>query len=157
MAGTGDKTPEYCHVLRTMMYRFNGHKISEGINQCYLFYSKKDFQSTNLLIFQVLRKAAVVQGISSSEWCLRSQVRYHPVLALYFIFMQYIAGKFRKCEKLPEQGMYLSRSRTGNIFPYRTVVVLRHHVYVPEFHDPSCYSVQSTRLTHQVLYMKIIQ
>jgi hypothetical protein len=37
--------------------------------------------------------------------------------------------------------MYLSRSRTGNIFPYRTVVVLRHHVYVPEFHDPSCYSV----------------
>jgi hypothetical protein len=55
--------------------------------------------------------------------------------------MQYIAGKFRKCEKLPEQGMYLSRSRTGNIFPYRTVVVLRHHVYVPEFHDPSCYSV----------------
>jgi hypothetical protein len=54
--------------------------------------------------------------------------------------MQYIAGKFRKCEKLPEQGMYLSRSRTGNIFPYRTVVVLRHHVYVPEFHDPSCYS-----------------
>jgi hypothetical protein len=65
MAGTGDKTPEYCHVLRTMMYRFNGHKISEGINQCYLFYSKKDFQSTNLLIFQVLRKAAVVQGISS--------------------------------------------------------------------------------------------
>jgi hypothetical protein len=63
------------------------------------------------------------------------------VLALYFIFMQYIAGKFRKCEKLPEQGMYLSRSRTGNIFPYRTVVVLRHHVYVPEFHDPSCYSV----------------
>jgi hypothetical protein len=55
--------------------------------------------------------------------------------------MQYIAGKFRKCEKLPEQGMYLSRSRTGNIFPYKTVVVLRHHVYVPEFHDPSCYSV----------------
>jgi hypothetical protein len=65
------------------------------------------------------------------------------VLALYFIFMQYIAGKFRKCEKLPEQGMYLSRSRTGNIFPYRTVVVLRHHVYVPEFHDPSCYSALS--------------
>jgi hypothetical protein len=65
------------------------------------------------------------------------------VLALYFIFMQYIAGKFRKCEKLPEQGMYLSRSRTGNIFPYRTVVVLRHHVYVPEFHDPSCYSVRT--------------
>jgi hypothetical protein len=63
------------------------------------------------------------------------------VLALYFIFMQYIAGKFRKCEKLPDQGMYLSRSRTGNIFPYRTVVVLRHHVYVPEFLDPSCYSV----------------
>jgi hypothetical protein len=63
------------------------------------------------------------------------------VLALYLIFMQYIAGKFRKCEKLPEQGMYLSRSRSGNIFPYRTVVVLRHHVYVPEFHDPSCYSV----------------
>jgi hypothetical protein len=60
------------HVLRTMMYRFNGHKISEGINQCYLLYSKKDFQCTNLLIFQVLRKAAVVQGISSSEWCLRS-------------------------------------------------------------------------------------
>ncbi len=64
------------------------------------------------------------------------------MLALYFIFMQYIAEKFRKCEKLPEQGMYLSRSRTGNIFPYRTVVVLRHHVYVPEFHDPSCYSVE---------------
>jgi hypothetical protein len=72
MAGTGDKTPEYCHILSTMMYRFNGHKISEGINQCYLFYSKKDFQSTNLLIFQILRKAAVVQGISSREWCLRT-------------------------------------------------------------------------------------
>ncbi len=53
-----------------MMYRFNGHKISEGINKCYLFYSKKDFQNTNMLIFQVLCKAAVVQGLSSSEWCL---------------------------------------------------------------------------------------
>jgi hypothetical protein len=71
------------------------------------------------------------------------------VLALYFFFMQYIAGKFRKCEKLPEQGMYLSRSRTGNIFPYRTVVVLRHHVYVPEFHDPSCYSVSLESLVRQ--------
>jgi hypothetical protein len=70
MAGTGDKTPEYGHVLRTMMYRFNGHKISGGINQCYLFYSKKDYQNTNMLIFPNLGKAAVVQGISSSEWCL---------------------------------------------------------------------------------------
>jgi hypothetical protein len=66
--------------------------------------------------------------------------------------MQYIAGKFRKCEKLPEQGMYLSRSRTGNIFPYRTVVVLRHHVYVPEFHDPSCYSVQRFKFFSVVAY-----
>ncbi len=37
--------------------------------------------------------------------------------------------------------MYLSRSRTGNIFPSWTVVVRRHHVYVPEFHCPSCNSV----------------
>ncbi len=34
--------------------------------------------------------------------------------------------------------MYLSRSHTENIFPSWTVVVWRHHVYVPEFHRPSC-------------------
>jgi hypothetical protein len=67
-----------------MMYRFNGRKISEGLNKCYLFYSRKDFQNTKLLIFHILCKAAVVQGISRSEWCLRSQVRSHPVLAVYF-------------------------------------------------------------------------
>ncbi len=67
-----------------MMYRFNGRKISEGINQCYLFYFKKDFKNTNLLIFHCESKAAVVQGISSSKWCIRSQVRSHPVLVLYF-------------------------------------------------------------------------
>ena len=48
--------------------------------------------------------------------------------------------------------MYLSRSRTGNIFPYRTVVVLRHHVYVPEFHDPSCYSVCIRRIEELLTY-----
>jgi hypothetical protein len=37
--------------------------------------------------------------------------------------------------------MYLSRSHTGNIFPPWTVVVWRHHVYVREFHRPSCNSV----------------
>ena len=39
--------------------------------------------------------------------------------------------------------MYLSRSRTGNIFPSWTVVVRRHHVYVREFHLPSCNSAVS--------------
>jgi hypothetical protein len=34
--------------------------------------------------------------------------------------------------------MYLSRSHAENIFPSWTVVVWRHHVYVPEFHRPSC-------------------
>jgi hypothetical protein len=55
--------------------------------------------------------------------------------------------------------MYLSRSRTGNIFPYRTVVVLRHHVYVPEFHDPSCYSVgtQTMRLINLSTTMSQLQ
>ncbi len=38
--------------------------------------------------------------------------------------------------------MYLPRSHTGNIFPSRTVVVWRHHVYVREFHRPSCNSVE---------------
>ena len=37
--------------------------------------------------------------------------------------------------------MYLPRSHTGNIFPSWTVVVRRHHVYVREFHRPSCNSV----------------
>jgi hypothetical protein len=57
----------------------------------------KDFQNTKVLIFQLECKAAVVQGISGSEWCLISKFRSHPVLALSFIFMQYIAGKFWKC------------------------------------------------------------
>jgi hypothetical protein len=38
--------------------------------------------------------------------------------------------------------MYLSRAHTGNIFPSWTVVVWRHHVYVREFHGPSCNSVE---------------
>jgi hypothetical protein len=38
--------------------------------------------------------------------------------------------------------MYLPRSHTGNIFPSWIVVVRRHHVYVREFHRPSCNSVQ---------------
>ncbi len=37
--------------------------------------------------------------------------------------------------------MYLSCSHTENIFPSWTVVVWRHHVYVLEFHRPSCDSV----------------
>jgi hypothetical protein len=37
--------------------------------------------------------------------------------------------------------MVLPRSHTGNIFPSWTVVVRRHHVYVREFHLPSCNSV----------------
>jgi hypothetical protein len=123
-----------------MMYRFNGRKISEGINQCILFYSKKDFENTNMLIFHILSKAAVVQGISISEWCLRSQVRSHRVLAFSFFSCSISQENSGNVKKLPEQGMYLSRSRTGNIFPSWTVVVRRHHVYVPEFHCPSCNS-----------------
>jgi hypothetical protein len=38
--------------------------------------------------------------------------------------------------------MNLSRSHTGNIFPSWTIVVWRHHVYVQEFHRPSCNSVR---------------
>jgi hypothetical protein len=37
--------------------------------------------------------------------------------------------------------MYLPLSHTGNIFPSWTVVIRRHHVYVREFHRPSCNSV----------------
>jgi hypothetical protein len=44
--------------------------------------------------------------------------------------------------------MYLSLSRTGNIFPSWTVVVRRHHVYVPEFHCPSCNSVGMYEYVH---------
>ncbi len=83
-----------------MMYRFNGRKISEGINQCFLFYSKKDFQNTNLLIFHNLLKAAVVQGISSSEWCRRWQVRSHHVLARYYFSCSITrenSGSFKYC------------------------------------------------------------
>ncbi len=40
--------------------------------------------------------------------------------------------------------MYLPRPHTGNIFPSWTVVVRRHHVYVREFHRPSCNSVEMT-------------
>jgi hypothetical protein len=61
------------------MYQCNGHKMNEGIN---LFYSI--LRKTKLLIFLIELKVAVVQGISSGEWCLRSWVRSHPVLALYF-------------------------------------------------------------------------
>ncbi len=42
--------------------------------------------------------------------------------------------------------MNLSRSHMGNIFPSWTVVVWRHHVYVREFHRPSCNSVGKSLL-----------
>jgi hypothetical protein len=45
--------------------------------------------------------------------------------------------------------MYLYRSRTGNIFPSWTIVVWRHHVYVREFHRPSCNSAPMHSLTVQ--------
>jgi hypothetical protein len=61
------------------MYQCNGRKMNEGINLSYSLLRK-----TKLLIFLVLLKVAVVQGISSGEWCLRSWVRSYPMLALYF-------------------------------------------------------------------------
>ena len=61
------------------MYQCNGRKMNEGIN---LFYSI--LKKTKLLIFLHILKVAVVQGISSGEWCLGSWVRTHPVLALCF-------------------------------------------------------------------------
>jgi hypothetical protein len=72
----------------------------------------------------------VAQRISISQWCLGSQDRSFPVLA--FIL------------KTAVPSMYLPRSHTGNIFPSWTVVVRRHHVYVREFHHPSCYSVDQS-------------
>ncbi len=80
------------------------------------------------------------QRMNSGEWCLRSRVRSYPVLLLFS--MQYITGKFRKCQKPPEDSMIVPRSHTGNIFQSWTVVVRRHHVYVREFHLPSCNSVR---------------
>jgi hypothetical protein len=44
--------------------------------------------------------------------------------------------------------MYLPRSYTGNIFPSWTVVVRRHHVYVREFHLPSCNSAAVDIVTY---------
>jgi hypothetical protein len=61
------------------MYQCNGRKTNEGIN---LFYSI--LRKTKLLIFLFIFTVAVVQGISSGEWCLRAWVRTHPVLALCF-------------------------------------------------------------------------
>jgi hypothetical protein len=46
--------------------------------------------------------------------------------------------------------MYLPRSHTENIFPSWTVVVRRHHVYVREFHLPSCNSVSI------FIYLKLV-
>ena len=74
-----------------MMYQCNGRKMNEGINLSYSLLRK-----TKLLIFLVLLKVAVVQGISSGELCVRSWVRSHRVRNFHF-FIQYIAGKFRKC------------------------------------------------------------
>jgi hypothetical protein len=68
-----------------------------------------------------------------------------PEAGILLFSLQYITGKFRKCQKPPEQSRYLPRSQTGNIFPSWTVVVRRHHVYVREFHLPSCYSVGPAR------------
>jgi hypothetical protein len=66
------------------MYQCNGRKMNEGIN---LFYSI--LRKTKLLIFLHVLKVAVVQGISSGEWCLRSWVRTYPVLALCFFHAVY--------------------------------------------------------------------
>ena len=62
-----------------MTYQCNGRKINEGIN---LFYSI--LRNTNLLIFLNICMAGVVQGISSGELYIRSWVRSHRVLALFF-------------------------------------------------------------------------
>ncbi len=93
----------------------------------------------------MFHKVRVVQGISSSEWCLRTQVRSHPVLTFSFCQVVYRGKIPEMLKKLPEQGMYLSRSLTGNTFPSGTVVVWRHHVYVREFHHPSCNSVRALK------------
>ncbi len=108
-----------------MMYQCNGRKMNEGINLSYSLLRK-----TKLLIFLVILKVAVVQGIISCEWCLRSWVRSHPVLALYFFSSSISRENSGSVKKIPERGMYLSRSHTENIFPSWTVVVWRHHVYV---------------------------
>ncbi len=123
-----------------VLYQFNGPKMYVG-NKSFLSFSKKDFQSTTLLIFSLEYHVAVAQRISSSRWCLRSQDRSYPVLALTFF----------SCSISPENSgsvknrwcVYLPRSHTGNIFQSWTVVVRRHHVYVREFHHPSCNSVES--------------
>jgi hypothetical protein len=62
-----------------MMYQCNGRKMNEGVN---LFYSI--LKNTKLLIFLDIFKVPVVQEISSGQWCLRSWVRTHPVLAFCF-------------------------------------------------------------------------
>jgi hypothetical protein len=109
--------------------------MNTGIN---LFYSI--LRKTNLLIFLIMCKAAVVQGISSGKWCLRSWVGSHPVLALYFFHAVY-RGKIPEVLKNSRARHVFIPLSYGKYFPVLDRCRLRHHVYVPEFHRPSCDSV----------------
>ncbi len=99
--------------------------------------------------FPLLYRVAVAQRISSSQWCLRSQDRFYSVLAFYVFSCSISPENSGSVKKPLVQSMYLPRSHTGNIFPSWTVVVRRHHVYVREFHRPSCNSVWQIKSANQ--------
>ncbi len=77
---------------------------------------KKDFQNANVLIFLISRKAAVVQGISMSEWCLRSQVRSTLCSHFAFFHAEY-RGKIPEVLKTAEARHVFIPFSHGKYFP----------------------------------------
>jgi hypothetical protein len=131
-----------------MMYQFNGRKMCEGNALFYSFLSKKDFQNTNLLFFPIKCKVAMAQRMNNSEWGLRSLVRSYPMLTFYFFpcsISRENSGSVKNRRR--KAGIIYPSLIRENIFSSWTVVVRRHHVYVQEFHLPSCNSVPACQAT----------
>jgi hypothetical protein len=78
-----------------MMYKFNGRKMNEGIN---LFYSiPRKISKYKFVIFLLNMQGSIGYGDKEQRVVPKivGSIPLYPRTALFF--MQYIAGKFRKC------------------------------------------------------------